>query len=254
MRRVTILRLGVTTAAGPLARSGWSPMRSMRRISMKLSCRGNCRRPMPSASRWRSWRRRHAIRAPSSSRRTRSWHRAPHPAEGGRCGDRAALPRAAVRPAPQGGGRYRHCCHRWAQSTSGWRRPTSFQTVGDGRDRTLRRQWRMAGKGRRLRHSGAGRAFIPSIGGSYSNIVGLSLSDTTRHADRPWIPDMTTMGEQIFLSLNPERSEFYRWSGDRLIQVLLKKRAREPRRRHLSWPRGAGGTKPSGSLCRDRAG
>jgi len=31
------------------------------------------------------------------------------------------------------------------------------------------------------------------------------------------------MGEQIFLSLSPERTEFYRWSGDRLIQALIEK-------------------------------
>ena len=31
------------------------------------------------------------------------------------------------------------------------------------------------------------------------------------------------MGEQIFLSLSPERTEFYRWSGDRLIQALVEK-------------------------------
>lgn len=34
---------------------------------------------------------------------------------------------------------------------------------------------------------------------------------------------MSDMGEQIFLSLNPERTEFYRWSGDRLIQALIEK-------------------------------
>ncbi|MBV5325973.1 MAG: hypothetical protein J0626_12335, partial [Rhodospirillaceae bacterium] len=31
------------------------------------------------------------------------------------------------------------------------------------------------------------------------------------------------MGEQIFLSLHPERTEFYRWSGDRLIQAIVEK-------------------------------
>ncbi len=30
------------------------------------------------------------------------------------------------------------------------------------------------------------------------------------------------MSERIFLALAPERSEFYRWSGDRLIQVLIE--------------------------------
>lgn len=31
------------------------------------------------------------------------------------------------------------------------------------------------------------------------------------------------MGDQIFLSLNPDRAEFYRWSDDRLAQVFIEK-------------------------------
>jgi Ribonuclease G/E len=34
---------------------------------------------------------------------------------------------------------------------------------------------------------------------------------------------MSDMGDQIFLSLNPERIEFYRWSADRLVQVFIEK-------------------------------
>ena len=32
------------------------------------------------------------------------------------------------------------------------------------------------------------------------------------------------MGDQIFLSLNDERSEFYRWSDDRLAQVAIERK------------------------------
>lgn len=34
---------------------------------------------------------------------------------------------------------------------------------------------------------------------------------------------MSDMGEQVFLSLNPERTEFYRWAGDRLIQAIVER-------------------------------